>query len=103
MGHPKEKKEYPAYDKVCISCRLNNYDVRVCKQGRLNSGGSLTIAESHMQRSLCMVLRTIYHILIVTVNFVSQVAGKCSDTVEPLTKEVLKQQNPILFDGLEKT
>ena len=34
-------------------------------------------------------------------NFVAEITGK-NDTVEPLTKEQLKQQYPTLFDGLGK-
>lgn len=42
---------------------------------------------------------------LITVNeqhFSSQIAGKYSDVVEPLTKEHWKQQYPTLFDGLRK-
>lgn len=35
-------------------------------------------------------------------SFVSQITIKCSDIVEPLTKEHLKQQYPTMFDDLGK-
>lgn len=42
---------------------------------------------------------------LITVNeqhLVSQIVGKYSDVVEPLTKEHLKQQYPTSFDGFRK-